>query len=164
MDTLQLVRSDSNGGGASQVIYVHRLFTRFESIIDVSKFLHYCIPTGQPSITNTTMQIFLLAILSVANGMLASAKSPVKSLKVIYFDARGAAELTRIILKVGKINFEDLRVPLVMKPGGGFEMPEYEAAKARGDYAANMNRLPLLESKPSLNYDYSLYICLLFMF
>mmetsp|Transcript_21343 Transcript_21343/g.29361 ORF Transcript_21343/g.29361 Transcript_21343/m.29361 type:complete len:246 (-) Transcript_21343:46-783(-) len=65
--------------------------------------------------------------------------------KLIYFDARGAAELSRVLFKVGDLEFEDFRYPIVTKEGGGFETSEFSAAKSKNEFAANMDRVPLLE-------------------
>lgn len=65
-------------------------------------------------------------------------------MKLLYFDGRGVIELARIMMKVGGIPFEDHRFSIKIKDGGGFETPEFAAAKAAGDLAANMDRAPLL--------------------
>lgn len=65
--------------------------------------------------------------------------------KLLYFDARGAAELSRVLMKVGSMEFEDVRFPIVPKEGGGFETAEFTAGKLAGEYAVNMDRVPILE-------------------
>lgn len=65
-------------------------------------------------------------------------------LKLVYFDAKGAAELSRVILKVAGIDFEDFRYSIKVKEGGGFETPEFTIAKTDGSLATNMDRAPLL--------------------
>jgi len=65
--------------------------------------------------------------------------------KLVYFDARGAAELSRVLFKVGDLDFDDFRYPIVTKEGGGFETTEFSAAKFNNEFAANMDRVPLLE-------------------
>lgn len=73
---------------------------------------------------------------------------PTPTLK--YFDARGAAELVRIIAKIGKYEFVDERFPIKLKEGGGFETPEFNEAKATGIMRMNMNRAPVLVLSPDL--------------
>ena len=46
-------------------------------------------------------------------------------LKLVYFDAKGAAELSRVLLKVAGMEFEDFRFAIKVKEGGGFETPEF---------------------------------------
>lgn len=67
-----------------------------------------------------------------------------RKLKLTYFDARGPAEVSRIMLKIGGVEFEDHRLPITKKPDGGFDVPEFASVKESGLYAANMNRLPVL--------------------
>jgi len=79
---------------------------------------------------------------SVADGLKSSSlPSPVR---LRYFDAKGAAELCRILLHVGNIPFEDERFPLKQKAGGGFEITEFQEAKSNGAFDANMQRVPIL--------------------
>lgn len=68
-----------------------------------------------------------------------------KLLRLKYFDARGAAEISRVMLHLGNISYEDFRYPLTQKAEGGFEMREFSAAKESGAFCANMDRVPLLE-------------------
>ena len=65
-------------------------------------------------------------------------------MKLIYFDARGIAEVTRMMLKIGGIACEETRLSLAPKAGGGFEAPEFAALQASGACVINMDRLPLL--------------------
>ena len=62
------------------------------------------------------------------------------SLTLKYFDARGAAEVTRVLLAVGGLEFKDHRYAI----GPGFEAPEFKAEKEGGALALNLNRAPLL--------------------
>eukprot|EP00978_Attheya_sp_CCMP212_P026775 scaffold88651_cov68-Attheya_sp.AAC.1 len=70
---------------------------------------------------------------------------------VTYFDARGRAELTRCIFRLGSKEFVDHRFPIAFKtddegkPAGGFEVKEYEVEKLKGTFLVNMDRLPVLE-------------------
>jgi glutathione S-transferase len=64
--------------------------------------------------------------------------------KLMYFDAKGAAEISRVLMKIGGMEFEDYRFPITQKEGGGFETVEYTEQKTAGTFAANMNRVPLL--------------------
>lgn len=65
-------------------------------------------------------------------------------LRLRYFDAKGAAELSRILLHLSNIPFEDERFPLKQKAGGGFEIAEFQEAKNNGAFDANMQRVPIL--------------------
>ncbi|KAG8458868.1 hypothetical protein KFE25_004202 [Diacronema lutheri] len=64
--------------------------------------------------------------------------------KLTYFDARGAAELARIVLVASGAAWEDVRFPISME-GGKPNVPEFQKAKASGALALNMGRAPLLE-------------------
>jgi glutathione S-transferase len=64
--------------------------------------------------------------------------------KLLYFDAKGAAEISRVLFKIGGLEFEDFRYPITQKEGGGFETLEYTEQKTAGTFAANMDRVPLL--------------------
>ena len=66
-------------------------------------------------------------------------------IKLIYFAARGVAEVSRILLKVSGIPFEDVRYPFTPKPEGGYSRPEFDADCQAGLFAVNMDRLPILE-------------------
>ena len=70
--------------------------------------------------------------------------SSADAMKLVYFDARGVVELTRVMFKLGSIPFEDARFELKVKEGGGFETPGFTTAKATGELAANMDRAPIL--------------------
>ena len=41
-------------------------------------------------------------------------------IKLIYFDAKGAAEMTRVLLKIGGLDFEDHRYSIKMVDGETF--------------------------------------------
>jgi glutathione S-transferase len=65
-----------------------------------------------------------------------------ESLKLSYFNARGVIEPTRIMLAIAKVPYEDFRFPVDFAT---FSKPEFDAAKASGAFAINMDRVPLLE-------------------
>ena len=62
------------------------------------------------------------------------------SLTLKYFDARGAAETTRVLLAIGGIAYTDHRYSI----GPAFEAPEFKADKESGALALNLGRAPLL--------------------
>ena len=62
------------------------------------------------------------------------------ALTLKYFDARGAAETSRVLLAIGGIKYEDHRYAI----GPGFEAPEFKADKESGALALNLGRAPLL--------------------
>lgn len=85
-----------------------------------------------------TRSLLLLACLTAHGGEALAA--PFK-LKLKYFDARGAAELTRVLLAIGGEDFEDHRYQI----GPGFEAPEFQRDKEAGALGANLGRAPVLE-------------------
>ena len=68
-----------------------------------------------------------------------------KKIRLVYFDAKGVVEMTRFMLKIGEVEFDDDRFPIKMKEGGGFETPEFAIAKDSGILKANMDRAPVLQ-------------------
>ena len=75
------------------------------------------------------MSLLVLASAATASGL---------TLK--YFDARGAAETTRVLLAIGGIAYTDHRYAI----GPSFEAPEFKADKESGALARNLGRAPLL--------------------
>lgn len=96
-----------------------------------------------------TAAFFVMVISSavVATGMVEFNNHDTGSgkLRLKYFDAKGAAELSRILMHIGGLEFEDHRYPLTPKAGGGFEMTEFTAAREKGLLHINMDRVPILE-------------------
>merc|ERR1719201_2937914 len=80
-------------------------------------------------------RVMLLALLSGVDGV---------ALTVKYFNARGAAEISRVLLAIGGMEYTDHRYEIVPKEGGGFSTPEFAEDKESGALAANLNRAPLL--------------------
>ena len=92
---------------------------------------------------------FILAIMmtTVASTAVFNRKtnvSPAKKIKLVYFDAKGVVEMTRIMLKVSGLEFEDVRFTITVKEGGGFDTPEFASVKEAGQLKANMDRAPVL--------------------
>ena len=71
--------------------------------------------------------------------------APATALKLRYFDARGAAEVSRVLLALTDITYEDHRYKIERKDGGGFSTPEFTSDKESGALAPNLDRAPLLE-------------------
>jgi len=70
------------------------------------------------------------------------------SYKLVYFDARGVVETTRLMFAASKTPFEDFRYPLTFGVPGDFstmKRDEFDAAKANGELVASMGLLPALE-------------------
>lgn len=67
-----------------------------------------------------------------------------ESLRLYYFDAKGVIETARVMLKVGGVPFEDIRFSMKPKEGGGYETPEFDAAKSSGLLTSNLDRVPIL--------------------
>lgn len=83
---------------------------------------------------------FLLALLAFCTEAIANSAPP----SLVYFDARGSAEVSRIICKIGGLDFIDRRLSIVEKEGGGFDTPEFQKMKENGELACNMQRAPML--------------------
>jgi hypothetical protein len=69
------------------------------------------------------------------------------SLELRYFDARGAAEVSRVILALSGREYVDHRYAIERKEGGGFTTPEFSALTrrmVRWLQTRNLNRAPLL--------------------
>jgi Glutathione S-transferase, N-terminal domain len=87
-------------------------------------------------------------LLAVASTVLFSTKSSLsssKKIRLVYFDAKGVVEMTRIMLKIGGLEFDDARFSINVKEGGGFETPEFAISKTAGELMANMDRAPVLQ-------------------
>jgi Glutathione S-transferase, C-terminal domain/Glutathione S-transferase, N-terminal domain len=65
-------------------------------------------------------------------------------MKLTYFDCRGIIETSRCMLKIAGVPFEDHRMKMTPKEGGGWDTPEFVALKGTSDLDANMNRVPIL--------------------
>ena len=66
-------------------------------------------------------------------------------MKLTYFAAKGVVETTRYCLAIAKQDYEDFRYELQLTPTGPKFSGEHVAAKAAGAFAADMQRLPILE-------------------
>lgn len=84
--------------------------------------------------TKATLLIFALSA-SLSSAM---------SLRLKYFDAKGAAEVTRVLLALGDIQYEDERYEIVRDEAGGMSTPGFKADKESGALAANLGRAPVL--------------------
>lgn len=87
--------------------------------------------------------LLLAKLLALALVAAAESSAPPKVKQLLYFDARGAAELVRVLLNVGKIPFEDTRFSIIQN-AGKFETPDFTKAKESGALKANMDRVPLM--------------------
>jgi len=70
-----------------------------------------------------------------------------RSYKLTYFDIRGLAEIARFLFAVAKVPYEDERYSLTFGTPGDFSTiirPEFDAAKASGELAANFGKVPIL--------------------
>lgn len=66
--------------------------------------------------------------------------------KLHYLDARGRAELSRVMFTATATPFEDVRYPISFLNEPPFvEMAEFNAAKAAGELAAGMGQAPILD-------------------
>ena len=73
----------------------------------------------------------------------ASAPSNSNSMKLEYFNIRGLAEVPRVVLKFAEVKFDDARLPFSFE-AGKVVAAEFGERKAKGDFDANMGRVPVL--------------------
>ena len=68
-------------------------------------------------------------------------------MKLSYFNARGLAETSRILLAVAQADYEDFRYPLKIIDWStySFERKEFDSDKASGKLANSLGKLPFLE-------------------
>lgn len=88
--------------------------------------------------------LFIVVVLP-ANSIATHNDANMPKYKLTYFDAKGSAELSRILMKIGDIEFTDNRLPILTSSSGNFEANEYWNRKNDGDFSMNMDRLPVLE-------------------
>jgi len=85
------------------------------------------------------MIVFLL--LSMCFITLASSlTSTPEAMTLRYFNARGAAEVTRVLFALSDLKYVDERFPI----GEKMSVPEFKALKEAGALSANLGRLPIL--------------------
>lgn len=78
------------------------------------------------------------------------------NLKLVYFDTKGNAETSRLILKISGVNFEDFRYPLEVVNSDSenlYRKPEFDRDVKLGLLEKSMNKLPYLEIKKSDKID-----------
>ena len=63
------------------------------------------------------------------------------SITIKYFDARGAAEGSRLLLAIAGEDYNDERFAITP---GSFDSPGFKAAKEDGSLSMNMNRAPVM--------------------
>lgn len=71
-----------------------------------------------------------------------------KSYKLTYFDIRGLAENSRLILAAAGQSYEDVRLSFSFGTPGDFstiKRPEFDAMKAAGQLDSSLGKVPLLE-------------------
>ena len=68
-------------------------------------------------------------------------------MKLTYFNVRGLAETSRMILAVGQIDYEDVRYPLEVIDMSTYKMvkDEFDSDKAEGKLLKSLNKVPFLE-------------------
>lgn len=69
------------------------------------------------------------------------------TMKLSYFNVRGLAETSRILLAVGGEEYEDFRYPLTVVDMATYQMTkdEFDKDKADGKLVGSMNKVPFLE-------------------
>jgi hypothetical protein len=100
------------------------------------QFLH--IPSLRMQHPFLKIAISALVCVVVASSVVLNTKSTMVSastgkIRLVYFDAKGVVEMTRIMCMIGGLEFEDSRYTIKVKDGGGFETPEFAIAKENGD-------------------------------
>ena len=80
-------------------------------------------------------------LMTLTSILLAASSS---ALQLRYFDARGAAEISRVLLAISGTPYDDHRYAIERKDDGGFATPEFTEDKEGGALAANLNRAPVL--------------------
>lgn len=68
-------------------------------------------------------------------------------MKLTYFNVRGLAETSRILLAIGKVEYEDFRYPLDIIDMSTHEMTkdEFDSDKSNGKLVKSLNKVPFLE-------------------
>ena len=68
-------------------------------------------------------------------------------MKLVYFNGRGLAETTRLLLAINNVNYEDFRYPLKILDWTtySFERKEFDSDKAKGKLVNSLGKLPFLE-------------------
>jgi len=80
---------------------------------------------------------------------------PAPNFRLTYFDGRGAAEVTRLLMKIGGIDFTDHRFPIHTTASRYGADEEYTSSKKSGQFAVNMDRLPVLDIDKDLTIGQS---------
>jgi len=86
----------------------------------------------------------IIGVLCFAQGSLALAAAPAKNtpkLELKYFDARGAAEVSRLLLVLADVEYKDTRYTITP---GTMESPTFLAAKNSNELDMNLSRAPVL--------------------
>ena len=68
-------------------------------------------------------------------------------MKLVYFNAKGLAETSRLLLAIAHISYEDYRYPLEVVDMKSFNMvkKEFEEDKSNGKLVGSLNKVPYLE-------------------
>lgn len=68
-------------------------------------------------------------------------------MKLTYFNGRGLAETSRLILAYNQVEYEDFRYPLTVNDWKTHDMTkvEFDLAKTNGELKRSMNKVPFLE-------------------
>jgi len=68
-------------------------------------------------------------------------------MKLTYFNVRGLAETSRILLAIGKEEYEDFRYPLDIIDMSTHEMTkdEFDSDKSNGKLVKSLNKVPFIE-------------------
>ena len=65
--------------------------------------------------------------------------------RLVYFNTRGAAELTRYLLAITSVPYDDVRYPMQARGAGFGVSPEFLRDQQAGAFAVNRDQLPVLQ-------------------
>lgn len=72
--------------------------------------------------------------------------SPSQLPKLTYFNGRGVAEVSRILMRIGSMDFEDHRIPITRVNSTYDTDGEFTKSRDAGKFARNLDRIPIFET------------------
>ena len=96
--------------------------------------------TNYRRLPKSALAVFVLSFLALLATTTPGANA-LQSMELKYFDARGAAEVIRLLFAIADVPYTDTRYTITP---GSMEAPEFKAAKESGDLDMNLGRAPLL--------------------
>mmetsp|Transcript_35504 Transcript_35504/g.42804 ORF Transcript_35504/g.42804 Transcript_35504/m.42804 type:complete len:261 (-) Transcript_35504:73-855(-) len=106
-----------------------------------------------PQLVVAELSIVVLSIYASYTVALATPTVNAKEkLQVKYFNLRGAAELSRVLLAIGEESYNDIRYTFDPQT---FKSEDFDSAKEAGDLITNLNRAPVLVTDDGLTIGQS---------